>query len=177
VNAIPDCPPFYGGLPDRNGDYGLYGLNNQTSTHLEKAGPFARPAKPPLHYRPPAGQWSPQTGMGTPEMRFVTRTYRKGEETRPPTFRVKGSSPLRRGTSYVRSSGLSNPVEASRSSACCYPRAQPPDADANTYFRSSRALACGSLVPMTARNFPSTKTIPGTTRLRRRAQKRQHRAR
>ena len=100
--ATPDCPPFRGGLPDRFGDYGTLGLNTQTGTHLERAGPQARPAKEPLVYRPPVNQWSPQTGMGSPEYRFTERKYEKGQETRPPVFRVKGSSPQKKGSSYPR---------------------------------------------------------------------------
>ena len=102
VAATPDCPQFQGNLPDRFGDYGTLGLNTQTSTHQEKAGPHALPHKPPLVYRPPVNQWSPQTGMGSPEMRFTERKYEKGSDVRPPVFRVKGSSPLKKGSSYPR---------------------------------------------------------------------------
>lgn len=100
VNAVPDCPQYTGRLPDRHGDWGLNGLNMQTSTHQEKAGTGAKCWKEPLEYRPPVGQWSPQTGMGSQEHRFNDRTYIKGQEANPPNFRVKGSSPSRSGASY-----------------------------------------------------------------------------
>ena len=102
VAQTPDCPPFYGGLPDRFGDYDTAGLNVQTNTRREKAGAMARPTKEPFRYRPPVNQWSPQTGMGAPEMRFTDRKYLKGAEDRPPTFKVKGSSPNRKASSYPR---------------------------------------------------------------------------
>lgn len=102
VAAVPDCPPYRGGLPDRFGDYDSYGLNQQTLTRKERAGPLVRGGKEPYVYRPPVNQWSPQTGMGSQEMRFTDRKYEKGAETRPPTFRVKGSSPLPGKSSYPR---------------------------------------------------------------------------
>ena len=99
AEAIPDCPPFYGDLPDRFGHYGTNGVNNQGVTHLERNRDRDKPA--PAHYRPPPGQWTPQTGMGSLEMRFTTRVY-KPDGSRPPDFRVKGSQPLRKGSSYPR---------------------------------------------------------------------------
>ena len=64
--------------------------------------PHARPAKPPLRYFPPVNQWTPQTGMGTVDMRFTDRKYEKGQETRPPNFYAKGSTPMRAKSSYPR---------------------------------------------------------------------------
>ena len=89
-------------MPDRYGEYDMLGLVTQTGTHREKAGPHARPVKEPESYRPPVNQWSPQTGMGSLEMRFTDRKYEKGQETKPPMFRVKGSSPNRKNSSYPR---------------------------------------------------------------------------
>jgi hypothetical protein len=100
VAAVPDCPPFRGGLPDRYGEYDLLGTNTQTGTRREKAGAIIRNAKEPVNYRPPVNQWTPQSGMGSFETRFTDRKYEKGSETKPPMFRVKGSSPNRKSSSY-----------------------------------------------------------------------------
>ena len=102
VAATPDCPPYRGGLPDRFGDYDSYGLNQQNLTRKEKAGPLVGRDKPVDNYRPPPGQWTGQTGMGSEEVRFTERKYLKGAETRPPTFRVKGSGPMLTKSSYPR---------------------------------------------------------------------------
>lgn len=102
VNATPDCPPYQGALPDRYGDWGSNGLNIQTSTHLEKAGPMARPDKQPQLYRPPVGQFIPQSGVGTIENRFEYRTYHKGQEVRPPFMKLGGSSPMRERRSFAK---------------------------------------------------------------------------
>eukprot|EP00325_Prymnesiales_sp_UTEX-LB-985_P028343 CAMPEP_0174742842 /NCGR_PEP_ID=MMETSP1094-20130205/80063_1 /TAXON_ID=156173 /ORGANISM="Chrysochromulina brevifilum, Strain UTEX LB 985" /LENGTH=77 /DNA_ID=CAMNT_0015946953 /DNA_START=27 /DNA_END=257 /DNA_ORIENTATION=+ len=77
-------------MPDRYGDYGSNGLNCQTISRLERNGLPDR--APPYAYRPPVGQWSPQSGIGMPEMRFTDRKYLKGQEDRPPIFVAKGSS-------------------------------------------------------------------------------------
>ena len=102
VNAVPDCPQYQGALPDKFGDWGLVGLCNQQASRSERAGPMARPNSSPLVFRPPIGEWSPQTGMGAPETRFTDRMYRKGEDSKAPVFRLKGSSPMRSGSSFVK---------------------------------------------------------------------------
>lgn len=100
IEATPDCPQFQGTLPDRNGDWGLAGLNNQNTTRREKKGAGAQHAGAPLVYRPPVGQFIPQTGIGSEEKRFTDRTYLKGETAQAPNFKVKGSSPMRKGGSH-----------------------------------------------------------------------------
>lgn len=97
TTAVPDCPPYRFPLPDRYGDYDNNGLNCQTVTHREKNGLPDRP--PPYAYRPPVGQWSPQTGLGMPEARFTDRTFLKGQEGSPPIMKLGGSSPMRKGRS------------------------------------------------------------------------------
>ena len=72
------------------------------STRFERAGPSIRSASQPSFYRPPVGQWTPQTGLGTLENRFNDREYSKGLDARPPVFRVSGSSPRRKGNSFAR---------------------------------------------------------------------------
>ena len=49
INAVPDCPPYHGFLPDRYCDYDVNGLNVQTATRREKAGAGAKVRS--LHYR------------------------------------------------------------------------------------------------------------------------------
>lgn len=53
-------------------------------------------------YRPPVGEWSPQSGLGSPETRFTGRTYLKGEEAKAPKFVVKGSTPKRSGETFKK---------------------------------------------------------------------------
>ena len=60
---------------------------------------MARPAKPPLIYRPPVGLFIPQTGMGSQETRFANRDYSKGLEKMPPNMKLPGSTPKRSGSS------------------------------------------------------------------------------